>query len=238
MNRLFLRLQKLKICTTCPFYYTSVPDLREPHVANQQYSPFTMADDLFSSALPPSPPHTILPLNNNINKVPIQEKTSKFGQELTEVAPKLDMDNTTAASGSLLSLCYHSVLLSPTATHTHSHARNAVSIPERTTFSEKEILHSPNEQYSTDSEGSQPSSSETMETEEMCPKTLPSSINTNIPDEDLMWCNSSDSNTTTRGDNTNLLPESPVTTPTKPAQQNISFGNAFSSKTFLPVNFT
>ena len=47
-----------------------------------------------------------------------------------------------------------------------------------------------------------------------------------------MWCNSSDSNTTTGGDNTNLLPESPVATSTKLAQQNISFSNAFSSKTF------
>ena len=58
---------------------------------------------------------------------------------------------------------------------------------------------------------------------------LPPSINTDIPDVDLMWCNSLDSNTTTRGD-TNLFPESPVTTPTKPAQQNIPFGNTFSSK--------
>ena len=93
-----------------------------------------MADDPFSSALPPSPPPTFPFINNNINKVPAQEKTSKFGQELIEITPKLDMDNTTAASGSLLSLCYHSVLLSPTATHTHSHASNAVPIPERTTF--------------------------------------------------------------------------------------------------------
>ena len=66
--------------------------------------------------------------------------------------------------------------------------------------------------------------------EETSPKILPPSINTDIPDEDLMWCNSLDSNTTTGGD-TNLFPESPITTPTKPAQQNIPFGNTFSSKT-------
>ena len=133
---------------------------------------------------------------------------------MTEVAPKLGMDNTTAASGPLLSLCYHSVLLSPTATHTHSHASNAVPIPERMTFFEEEIPHSPNGQYSTDSEDSQPPSSETMEMEETPPKILPPSINTDIPDEDLMWCNSSDSNTTTGGD-TNLFPESLL-----PHQQN------------------
>ena len=143
---LFLRLQKLKICATCPFHYTSVRDLHEVHVANQQYSPFTMADNPFSSAIPPSPPPTIPPLNNNSNKVAFHETISKFGQELTESAPKLDMDNTTAASRSLPSLCYHSILLSPTATHSHSHARNAVPIPERTTFFEEEILHSPNGQ--------------------------------------------------------------------------------------------
>ena len=68
-----------------------------------------------------------------------KKKSSKFGQELTKVAPKLDMDNTTAASGSLPSLCYHSILLSPTATHTHSHASNAVPIPERTTFLRKKF---------------------------------------------------------------------------------------------------
>ena len=177
-----------------------------------------MADDPFSSGLPPSLPPTIPPLNNNINKVPVQGKISKFGQELTDVAPKLDMDNTPAASGSLPSLCYHFILPPPTAAHSHSHASNAVPIPERTTFFEEEILYSPNGQYSTDSEDSQPPSSEPMEMEETSPKTLPPSINTDIPDEDLMWCNSSDSNTTTGGDNTNLLPESPVTTPTKPAQ--------------------
>ena len=66
--------------------------------------------------------------------------------------------------------------------------------------------------------------------EETSPKILPPSINTDILDEDLMWCNSLDSNTTTGGD-TNLFPESPVTTKTKPAQQNIPFGNTFSSKT-------
>ena len=64
------------------------------------------------------------------------------------------------------------------------------------------------------------------------PKSVSPSINTDIPDKDLMWCNSSDSNTTTRGDNTNHLPKSPVATPTKPAQQNISFGNTFFPKTF------
>ena len=37
-----------------------------------------MADDLFSSALPPSLPPTIPTLNNNINKVPVQEKHQKF----------------------------------------------------------------------------------------------------------------------------------------------------------------
>ena len=98
-----------------------------------------MADDPFSSGLPPSLPPTIPPLNNNINKVPVQGKISKFGQELTDVAPKLDMDNTPAASGSLLSLCYHSILLSPTATHSHSHASNAVPIPERTPFFRKKF---------------------------------------------------------------------------------------------------
>ena len=43
--------------------------------------------------------------------------------------------------------------------------------------------------------------------------------------------NSSGSNTTAGGDNIILLPESPGATSTKPAQQNISFGNALSFKT-------
>ena len=124
---------------TCLFHYTPVLDLCEAHIANQQYSPFTMADNPFSSALPPSLPPTIPPLNNNINKVPKQEKTSKFGQELTDVAPKLDMDNTPAASGSLPSLCYHSILPPPSAAHSNSHASNAVPIPERTTFLRKKF---------------------------------------------------------------------------------------------------
>ena len=135
----FLRLWKLKICTTYPSHYTSVPDLCEAHIANQWYSPFTMADDPFSSGLPPSLPPTIPPLNNNINKVPVQGKISKFGQELTDVAPKLDMDNTPAASGSLPSLCYHFILPPPTAAHSHSHASNAVPIPERTNFLKRKI---------------------------------------------------------------------------------------------------
>ena len=190
-----MRLRKLNIRTTCPFHYTSVPDLREAHVADQRYHPFTMADDPFSSALPPSPPPTIPPLHNNIDKVPKQEKTSKFGQELTDVAPKLNMDNTPPASGSFQSLCYHSILSPPPAAHSNSHASNAVPIPEMTTFSEEEILYSPNGQYSTDSEDSQPPSSETKEMEDTSPKILPPSINTDILDEDLMWCNSLDSNT-------------------------------------------
>ena len=37
-----------------------------------------MADGLFSSALPPSPPPTIPPLNNNINKVPVKEKNQNL----------------------------------------------------------------------------------------------------------------------------------------------------------------
>ena len=147
------------------------------------------------------------------------------------MAPKLNMDNIPAASGSLPSLCYHSILPPPSAAHSNSRTSNAVPIPERTTIFEDKILHCPNGQYSTDSEDSQPPSSETMEMEDTSPKTLPPSIITDIPDEDLMWCNSSDSNTTTGGD-TNLFPESPVTTPTKPAQQNISVGNACSPKTF------
>ena len=93
-----------------------------------------MADNPFSSALPPSPPPTIPSLNNNSNKVPEQDKTSKFGQELTDLASKLHMDNTPGASGSLPVLCYHSILSQPPAAHSNSHASNAVPIPERTTF--------------------------------------------------------------------------------------------------------
>ena len=73
MHTLFW-LQTLKICTTYLFHYTSAPDLHEAHIANQQYSLVTMADNLFSSALPPSLPHTISPLNNNTNEVSLQEK--------------------------------------------------------------------------------------------------------------------------------------------------------------------
>ena len=148
---LFFMLQKLKISTTCLFHYTSVRDLHEAHVANQRYSPSTMADNPFSSVLPPSPPSAITPLNNNINKVPVQEKISKFGQELADVTPKLDMENTPDASGPLLSLCYHSILPPPTAAHSHSHASNAVSKTRKDNFFEEEILYSPNGQYSTDS---------------------------------------------------------------------------------------
>ena len=71
-----------------------------------------------------------------------------------------------------------------------------------------------------------------MDTEETPTKTLSSSINTDIPDKDLMWCNSSDSNTTTGGDNIDLLPHIPGAKPTEPAQQDKSLGNALSPKTF------
>ena len=144
----------------------------------------------------------------------------------------LNMEDTPAASGPLSSLCYHTILPPPTTAHSCSHACNTDPTPERTTTFEDKFINSPNRHYSIDSEDSQHSSSETMETEEIPPKTISPCISTDIPDKDLMWCNSSDSNTTTRGDNTNLLPESPVTTPTKPAQQNISFGNVLSPKTF------
>ena len=69
------------------------------------------------------------------------------------------------------------------------------------------------------------------------PKTPSPSMNTVTLDEDLLWCNSSESNTTTGRDNINLLPESPGATPTKPAQQNLSFGNAFSHETFHQSTF-
>ena len=88
-EKTFLGIQKLKICMTCLFHYTPVLDLCEAHIANQQYSPFTMADNPFSSALPPSLPPTIPPLNNNINKVPKQEKTSKYIYELTDLLQSL-----------------------------------------------------------------------------------------------------------------------------------------------------
>ena len=84
---------------------------------------------------------------------------------MSDVAPKLNMDNTPATSGPLPSLCNHSILLPPTAAHSQSHASNAVVTPERTTTFEEEMVHSPNRHYSTHSEDSQPSSSVTMETE-------------------------------------------------------------------------
>ena len=156
---------------------------------------------------------------------------------MTDVAPKLNMDNTLATLGPLPSLCYHSILPPPTTAHSHSHASNAVSAPERITTFEEKLIASPNRCYSIDSNNTQPSSLETMETDEAPTRTPSPYMNTIIPDKDLMWCNSSDSNSTTGGSIIDLLLDFPGSKPTKLVQQDSSIGNVISPKTFHQSTF-
>ena len=124
-----------------------------------------------SSALPPSPPPTIPPLNNSINEVSLHDTISKYGQEWTDFAWQLNIDDRLATSGQLLSPYYQTIPTLLPVAHLHSHASNANSTPERTTTFEEKLIDTPNRCYNMNSNKTQPSSLETMETDENPPRT-------------------------------------------------------------------